>query len=143
MKTEDFQHLLLQAAVMAMAVDGKIADEEKQELARMAGSMAYFLGFDHAAVLPALLADTNNFGNNAIHRLTQTIQEGNLKPRQEATLIEVLLRIVEADSVVNSAEREMLRTLRPYLKQTDTALLTRFPCLLKYMLSNSEDSLHV
>lgn len=142
MKTVDFQHLLLQAAVVAMAADGEVAEEEKQELARIVNSTAYFLGSDHTTTLPVLLADSSNFGNEAIRKLTRLIQEGDLKPRQEEVLLEVLLRIVEADSIVNSAEREMLRVLRPCFQQTDTALLTRFPRLLNYMLPSSDDSLH-
>lgn len=143
MKTNEFQLLLLRASVVAMAVDGDIAEEEKQELARIVGSSAYFLGFSHETLLPQLLTDDANHGSGAAGTLAQIIREGNLKPRQEEVLIEVLLCIIEADAVVQPAERDLLRTLRSAWQLSDGVLMTRFPRLLTYLLPASDDPLHV
>ncbi len=137
MKTNDFQALLLRAAVVAMAADGEIADAEKAELARMAGSTAYFLGYDHATALPGLLADPGTAGPAAPAALAQAIAAGALNLRQEEALVDVLLRIIEADAVVQPAERALLRTLRPALQLPDAALLGRFPKLLRYLLPDA------
>ena len=138
MKTNDFQALLLRAAVVAMAADGEIAETEKAELARLTGSTAYFLGFDHAHALPGLLADPTTAGPAAPAALAQAIAAGALNLRQEEALLDVLLRIIDADGVVQPAERALLRTLRPALLLPDAALLGLFPRLLRYLLPGTE-----
>ncbi len=139
MKSKDFQALLLRAAVVAMAADGEVAETEKQELARVANSTAYFLGFDHTALLPDLLADEKNTAAGAVARLAEAVAAAQLNDRQESALLDVLLRVIEADEVVLLAERELLRALRPVLHLPDALLLGRYPRLLGYLMSDGED----
>lgn len=141
MKCKDFQALLLRTAVVAMAADGEVAEAEKQELARVASSTAYFLGFDHITLLPDLLADGKNTAAGAVARLAETVAAAQLNDRQESVLLDVLLRVIEADGVVLSAERELLRALRPVLRISDTLLLGRYPQLLGYLISDNEGHL--
>lgn len=143
MKTTDFQHLLLRAAVVAMGADGDVAEEEKRELARVASSTAYFLGFNYNESLPLLLAEGRNHQSGAALALAQAVEEGHLKPKQEEVLMEVLLRIIEADAVVQPAERTLLRTLRQVLQLSDGTLLTRFPRLLTYLMPDTDEPLHI
>ena len=138
MKSKDFQALLLRAAVVAMAADGEVAEAEKQELARVANSTAYFLGFDHTALLPELLADRENTAAGAVARLADAVAAAQLNDRQESALLDVLLRVIEADGVVLSAERELLRALRPVLRISDMLLLGYHPQLLGYLMSDNE-----
>lgn len=141
MKSKDFQALLLRAAVVAMAVDGEVAEAEKQELARVANSTAYFLGFDHAALLPDLLADGLNTVDGAVAGLVEAVAQAQLNDQQESVLLDVLLRVIEADEVVLPAERELLRALRPVLHLPDALLLGRFPRLLGYLMSDGEEQI--
>ena len=141
MKSKDFQALLLRAAVVAMAADGEVAEAEKQELARVANSTAYFLGFDHAALLLDLLADGQNTVDGAVAGLVEAVAQAQLNDQQESVLLDVLLRVIEADEVVLPAERELLRALRPVLHLPDALLLGRFPRLLGYLLSDGEEQI--
>ena len=138
MKSKDFQALLLRAAVVAMAADGEVAEAEKQELARVANSTAYFLGFDHTALLPELLADEENTADGAVAQLAEAVAAAQLNDRQESVLLDVLLRVIEADGVVLLTERELLRALRPVLRISDTLLLGHYPQLLGYLMSDNE-----
>lgn len=121
-----------------MAADGEVADAEKQELAQVANSTAYFLGFDHTALLPELLADEENTAAGAVVRLAEAVAAAQLNDRQESVLLDVLLRVIEADELVLPAERELLRALRPVLRISDTLLLGRYPQLLGYLMSDNE-----
>lgn len=141
MKSKDFQALLLRAAVVAMAADGEVAESEKQELAQVANSTAYFLGFDHAALLPNLLADGENTATGAVERLVEAVAQAQLNDQQESVLLDVLLRIIEADDVVLPAERELLRALRPVVHLPDALLLGRYPRLLGYLMSDGEEQI--
>ena len=141
MKSKDFQALLLRAAVVAMAVDGEVAEAEKQELARVANSTAYFLGFDHAALLLDLLADGQNTVDGAVAGLVEAVAQAQLNDQQESVLLDVLLRVIEADEAVLPAERELLRALRPVLHLPDALLLGRFPRLLGYLMSDGEEQI--
>ena len=131
--------MLLRAAVVAMAADGEVAEAEKQELAQVASSTAYFLGLDHATLLPQLLADGGNTDASAVGRLIETVAIAQLNDQQESVLLDVLLRVIEADEVVLPAERELLRALRPVLRISDTLLLGRYPRLLGHLVSDGED----
>lgn len=141
MKSKEFQALLLRAAVIAMAADGEIAEAEKQELARIASSTAYFLSRDYTALLPQLLADGGNTSAGAVARLVETVAAAQLNDQQESALLDVLLRVIEADEVVLRAERDLLRALRPVLHISDALLLGRYPRLLGYLMSGGEDQI--
>jgi uncharacterized tellurite resistance protein B-like protein len=138
MKTSEFQALLLRAAVVAMAVDGEIAETEEQELAHIASSTAYFLGFDHAATLVQLVSNSENTDTYAVTRLVDSVAQANLRDNQEIVLLDVLLRVIEADEVVLPSERILLRALRPVLQLPNSTLLGRYPRLLGYLMPDSE-----
>ena len=139
MKSKDFQTLLLRAAVVAMAADGEIAEAEKQELAQIANSTAYFLGFDHATLLSELLADADNTDASATDRLVQAVVAAQLNDQQESVFLDVMLRVIEADEEVLPAERNLLRALRPVLRISDTLLLGHYPHMLGYLMSDGDD----
>jgi uncharacterized tellurite resistance protein B-like protein len=139
MKSKEFQALLLRAAVVAMAADGEIAEAEKQELARIASSTAYFLGLDYTALLPQLLADGGNTGASAVGHFIEAVAIAQLNDQQESMLLDVLLRVIEADEVVLRAERELLREIRPVLRISNVLLLGRYPRLLGYLMSDGEN----
>jgi tellurite resistance protein len=141
MKSKDFQALLLRAAVVAMAADGEIAESEKQELAQVANSTAYFLGFDHSKLLPDLLADEDNTSADAVARLVEAVAQAQLNDQQESILLDILLRVIEADEVVMPAERELLRALRPVLHISDALLLGHHPRLLGYLMPDGGDQM--
>ena len=122
-----------------MAADGEVAEAEKQELAQVASSTAYFLGLDHATLLPQLLADSGNTDSSAVGQLIEAVAAAQLNDQQESVLLDVLLRVIEADEVVLRAERELLRALRPVLHISDALLLGRYPRLLGYLMSDGED----
>lgn len=141
MKSKEFQALLLRVAVVAMAADGEVAEAEKQELVRVANSTAYFLGFDHSNLLPDMLADEENTSAGAVARLVETVAQAQLNDKQESILLDVLLRVIEADEVVLPAERELLRALRPVLHISDALLLGHHPRLLGYLMPDDDDQI--
>jgi Trp operon repressor len=141
MKTAEFQALLLRTAVVAMAVDGEVAEREQEELAHIANSTAYFLGYDHATVLTLLLANSENTDVNAVARLVNAIEQGNLRENQEIVLVDVLLRVIEADEVVLAAEKDLLRALRPALRLPNATLFSQYPRYLEYLMLNDDTKL--
>lgn len=140
MKSNEFQALLMRAAVVAMAADGEVAEEERQELAHIANSTAYFLGFDHATILPQLLADSLNTNAHAASTLVKAVANANLSDIQKPVLLDVILRVVEADKVVRPAERALLRALREVLNLPDGLLLGHHPRLLGYLMTDGDGS---
>jgi hypothetical protein len=69
----------------------------------------------------------------------EAVAIAQLNDQQESMLLDVLLRVIEADEVVLRAERELLREIRPVLRISNVLLLGRYPRLLGYLMSDGEN----
>ena len=143
MKNIDFQKMLFRSAVSVMAVDGNISDTEVQELTNIVKTTAYFFDFDYDEELKNNIAEIRQGGKIAINKYLADLSTCELSEKQELILVEVLLRMIEADNEVAPNELKFFQLVKSKLKTPEEILITKFPRQIEYFVdsrTNGNDS---
>lgn len=135
MKTEEFQNLLLQSAVSIIGCDGDIDDSEILEINSLIENEAYFLGFEKANKLDALISELKQKGKSAINSYLSFLSQVSLNHRQKLILLEVLIRATEADGLIHPNEVKLLHLIIPKLSLDDEEIIINFPNQISYLLN--------
>ena len=142
MKNIDFKPFLFKSAVMAMACDGDIAVEEIAEIKNIVANEIYFMGYDFEESLRTNIDNIKGNGKNAINQYLQEIVSNDLNEHQEILLIEVILRIIEADQKVEDIEIKFLQMAKSKLKTDEQTLIVKFPSQINYLIDFNNYGLH-
>jgi uncharacterized tellurite resistance protein B-like protein len=134
MKNQLFKEFLFQSAVMAMACDGDIATSEIEELKKIVANEIYFMGYDFEEPLKEYIQNIKANGKIVINNYLQSIELLDLSDNQEVLLIEVLLRIIEADSDIQVSEIKFLQMAKAKLKLDEQTLIIKFPNHIELLL---------
>ena len=140
MKMSQFQPLLLKAAVNLIACDGTIADVEIQELKSIAESEMYFSEFEYQDLLTSFVSDIKQRGKDSINDFLSELGSSEPKERQKFIMLEVLIRIMESDNVVDTNEMKFLHLVKSKLNLSDEELIMQFPDKLELLLENNTES---
>lgn len=128
MKNIEFKQMLFKGAFSVMACDGEVHETEVAEMKELLSNSPYFEGLDHVAELKAAFDDVKVNGSKSIERFLTTLENADLNERQEFQLIEVLCRIVMADSKIDDSELHFLHSVKTKLKKfTDEKIIINFP----------------
>lgn len=142
MKNQDFKDFLFKSAVMAMACDGDIAETEIEEIKNIVANEIYFMGYDFEEPLKSNIDNIKANGKAAINQYLQEIETNNLNEHQEILLIEVVLRIIEADNDVQTSELKFLQMAKAKLKVDEQTLIVKFPKQIDHLLDFHNYGLH-
>jgi uncharacterized tellurite resistance protein B-like protein len=134
MKNIAFKNFLFKSAVMAMACDGDIAEEEISEIKNMVANEIYFMGYDFEQPLQDNIENIKVNGKDAINLYLQEIATNELNEHQEILLIEVLLRMIQADSKIEETELKFLQMAKSKLKIDEQTLIVKFPHQIDYLM---------
>ena len=142
MKNIDFKPFLFKSAVMAMACDGDIAEEEITEIKNIVANEIYFMGYDFEEPLKKNIDNIKTNGKNAINQYLQEIVSNDLNEHQEILLIEVILKIILADEKVEESEIKFLQMAKSKLKTDEQTLIVKFPNQIDYLMDFNNYGLH-
>ena len=142
MKNQDFKDFLFKSAVMAMACDGDISETEVEEIKTIVANEIYFMGYGFEEPLKVNIASVKANSIGAINQYLHEIGTNNLNEHQEILLIEVLLRIIEADNNVQQSELKFLQMVKSKLKIDEETLIVKFPKQIEYLLDFHNYGLH-
>ena len=134
MKNIDFKTFLFKSAVMTMACDGDIAEEEIIEIKNIVANEIYFMGYDFEEPLKNNIEYIKVNGKNAINHYLQEIASNDLNEHQEILLIEVILRMIHADKKVKDNEIKFLQMAKSKLKTNEQTLIVKFPHHIDYLM---------
>jgi uncharacterized tellurite resistance protein B-like protein len=70
----------------------------------------------------------------AINQYLNEIEKNNLNENQEILLVEVLLRVIEADNDVQTSELKFLQMVKAKLKVDEQTLIVKFPNKIDHLL---------
>ncbi|MBK7959711.1 MAG: hypothetical protein IPK03_17505, partial [Bacteroidetes bacterium] len=79
---------------------------------------------------------------NAINQYLQEIVTNDLNEHQEILLIEVLLRMIQADVKVEGREMMFLQMTKSKLKTDEQTLIVKFPHQIDYLVDFNNYGLH-
>lgn len=134
MKNQEFKKFLFKSAVMTMACDGNIAEEEISEIKNMVFNEIYFMGFDYEDLLKDGIEDIKVNGKVAINQYLQELNSIELNEHQEILLVEVILKIIEADNEIQTSEIKFLQLVKSKLKTEEQTLIIKFPKQIDYLI---------
>ena len=142
MKTEAFQNFLLKSAISVMACDGSIDESEITEIKNMADNEIYFMGFEIEESFEAILSYIKQNGKKAINEYLNELSQLNLNEKQELLLIEVLIRTIESDNVIEESEIKFLQMVKSKLDVSEENIIIQFPKQMKYLIDFENYGLH-
>jgi len=126
MEHSELKKILFKSAVCVMACDGEIHDDEIKEIEIIAQTSSYFKDMDCNAELKSLLEEITEKGKKVIESYFAQIKEADFTPVQELLLLEILMRIINADSKIDQNEIKFLKIVRSKLKVHDEIIVKRF-----------------
>ncbi|MEE4197536.1 MAG: hypothetical protein V2I54_07825 [Bacteroidales bacterium] len=126
MDKNDFKKILFKVAFCTMACDGHIDDREIEELRIMDKNTSFFAAVDLSDELKLLIADLKQKGTKVIEELFAALKETKLNPIQELLVLEVALRIINADEQHDENEVKFVHLLRSKLEVHDETINDRF-----------------
>lgn len=126
MEKDKFKKILFKVAFCTMACDGHIDDREVEELKIMDKNTSFFEAVDLSDELEQLIKDLKNKGKKVIEELFVSLKETKLNPIQELLVLEVALRIINADRKHDENEIKFIHLLRSKLELHDETINDRF-----------------
>ena len=126
MDKNEFKKILFKVAFCTMACDGHIDDHEVEELKIMDKNTSFFEAVDLSDELEQLIKDLKNKGTKVIEELFISLKKTKLSPIQELLVLEVALRIINADDKHDENEIKFIHLLRSKLELHDETINDRF-----------------
>jgi len=122
----EFKKILFKVAFCTMACDGHIDDREIEEMKIMDKKTSFFEAIDLSVELEHLLNELKNKGAKIIIDLFESLKKHELNTIQELIILEVALRIINADEKHDENEIKFIHLLRAKLKVHDETINDRF-----------------
>ena len=126
MENKDFKKLLFKTAFCVMACDGSIDDLEIQEMRKIDSSTTYFSDIDLSDELDELINELHNKNIKIVKNLFDSLRENTLTISQELLILEVTMRIINADDVIDDNEVRFLNLIRSKLDLGNQIIHQRF-----------------
>jgi len=126
MDKNKFKKILFKVAFCTMACDGHIDQREIDELKIMDKKTSYFSDIDLSNELDELVNDFKQKGVKVIEELFELLRKTKLNPIQELLILEVALRIANADERIDENEVKFINFLRSKLELHDEIIIDRF-----------------
>jgi uncharacterized tellurite resistance protein B-like protein len=102
----------------------------------------YFMGYEFEEPLQKNIEAIKINGKNAVNQFLQEITNNDLNEHQELLLIEVLLKIIQADTKVEENELRFLHLAKSKLKTDEQTLIIKFPHQIDYLIDFNNYGLH-
>lgn len=126
MDKSEFKKILFKVAFCTMACDGHIDNREIEELRLMDKNTSFFEAVDLSDELKELVSELKGKGNKVIEELFSSLKKASLNPIQELLVLEVALRIINADEKHDENEVKFIHLLRSKLALHDETINDRF-----------------
>ncbi|RLB71520.1 MAG: hypothetical protein DRH07_06420 [Deltaproteobacteria bacterium] len=138
MEQKEFQKLLLETVICSIACDGDIDDREIAELHKMINHAQYFKGLEIDDFLDEMIQAVKSDGRTFLGDYFKQLKEIELSPMQELLVLEVVLRIIQADERIDDNETAFLKLVRSNFNVHDEIIQQRFGTV-PYLTGSSKE----
>lgn len=126
MESIEFKKILFKTAFCVMACDGHIDDREIEEMKEIDLNTSYFKDVDLSSELDFLVKEVKTEGKKIVKGLLHTLRTTKLSIIQELLILEVAIRMINADDKVDENEIKFLNLLRSKLDVENEIIRDRF-----------------
>lgn len=126
MERKDFQELLLRSAVSVMACDGEIHESEMEEIRQIVQKASFFKDINPEEVYEKIIGEIQSDPRLFIQFFLTEVKRDDLSTLQKLLLLEVMLRLVNADQVIHECEIQFLKIVTGYMQIHDDLIVQRF-----------------
>lgn len=137
MEKISFDKILFRSAFSVMACDGEIHRDEISAFKNISTKNPYFSDIDFETEMKSAVDELKSKGINYITEFFEILKRSNFKEKQKLLLIEIILKIIDADNKVDDNELSFLNTVINILNLTEEFLIMKFPKRLNYFLDMS------
>ena len=142
MEKKDFKNLLFKTVFCVMACDGSIDDLEIQEMKKIDLNTTYFSDTDLSKELDNLINELKDKNTKIIKSLFDSLRKNTLTITQELLILEVTMRIINADEIIDENEVRFLNLIRSKLDIGDKMIHERFG-KIPYLKNHNHDELEL
>lgn len=126
MEQDKFKVLLFKIAFCTMGCDGEIDELEVEEMRKIDNNTSFFNNVDLSRELDVLISAFKDKGTLLVSELFEELKRVELSPIQELIILEVALRLINADGKQDENEKRFVQHLRAHLKVHDEEIFDRF-----------------
>lgn len=130
----DIKELYLKTLFCCSACDGEIAPEEISLVKELSLNDEIFEGIDVEKILNSYIERINADGIDFLKNYLQEISNATLSEDEQLKLIELAIRMIEADNQVLYSEVKFFKRIKSNLTVSDDSILKVLPDAEEYLL---------
>lgn len=130
----NINEVYLLTAFVCSACDGDIAVEELAYVKDLANDSAVFGDLDVENLLNLYVQQINEEGIRFINRFVRELSDSELTQEQQLKVIDIAIKMIEADGKIEYSEVKFFKKLRPALSISDEAILAAMPDIEDFLL---------
>lgn len=129
--------LFLKTLFSCSACDGDIAAEEIELVKVLIDSVDYFENINVEETLNKYVAEINVQGKMFLRNYLNEISNTALSEQDQITLVDLAIRMIEADNIIQYSEVKFFKKIRERLSVSDEAILSELPNSEEYLLPDT------
>lgn len=126
--------LLLKTLFCCSACDGEIASEEIELVKNLTEQQEIFNGINVEDSLNKYIDGINSEGKQFLRSYLNELSDANLSDEEQITLVDLAIKMIEADNVIQYSEVKFFKKIRNRLSVSDDAILEKLPNSEDYLL---------
>ncbi len=119
--------IYLKTIFCCMACDGNIAPEEIELVRSLAAELPVLGTLDVENLLNTYVSAINREGTVFLREYLDDLSRENLTPEEELQIVDLAIRMIEADERVEYSEVKFFKKIRSRLSLSDEEILARHP----------------
>lgn len=130
----DTNELYLKTLFCCSACDGEIAPEEVSLVKQLSLNDSSFEGLDAENILNTYIEKINEQGSLFLKDYLREVANATLSDEEQVKLIELAIRMIEADNQILYSEVKFFKRIRNLLSVSDERILEKLPNSENYLL---------
>ncbi|MDR0754489.1 MAG: TerB family tellurite resistance protein [Prevotellaceae bacterium] len=126
METKKFDELLLKTAFCCMASDGDIDEREVAAIQSICKALPSFENVDLKQEMNRCVSEINLDSKQFITDYFTILEQADLTEQNELALIDVSIKVIKADNIIEYSEIKFFKNIRYRLKVTDEKIIEHF-----------------
>jgi uncharacterized tellurite resistance protein B-like protein len=129
----EFDKLLLKTAFCCLASDGNIDQREVSLLKAVFAEKEHYNDLNFEEKLNSFIKIYNEKGKQFFTFYFDLLKESNLTEDEELTLIDIAIKTINADELIEYSEIKFFKIIRHNLKISDEKILAVFPDIEQFL----------